>query len=182
MILPKYLVKNKNIYCGYLQQVLINTSSFEDIKFKRLPIDTKIKYLKNIARLIDIAVNNYGILHTDLKFENLVITNDSNYSNIIDYDDCILLDQKVVPYHINNLAFMYISLFGINKYLSRYLFNYYCFKNLNNYKCLSEVRENIFCNNFGIFNQNTEAREICKNLTFNKNNNIDIPYIVNTFK
>ena len=157
LYVPRFWVKkdnNKNMYlsefCNGKDIAFLSDESYE----------TKLKNLKNIKELI-LEMHGKGIIHSDLSSSNILYSN--NNIGIIDFDNSNYRGFKTNIYHTNDYCMDFIKTYGIKPELDIFMFNLLTYSIMNDDTNYHMIRNNIWLNNYGIFN-NPSGIKICKSL------------------
>lgn len=159
-ILPKFLIyddKSSKIdgylsdFCEYEKSTLLKY------------IDNKVEMLLNIKENIK-KMHNFGIIHGDLHFGNILIDPDNCNSKIIDFDNCEYKQYRIKRNYVSDYTMEYIKKYGVNKGLDIFLFNLITFSCLNQTSYFS-TRFKINDKKYGVFDSE-DAKKICDELLF----------------
>lgn len=157
LITPKFWVDkqgNKNRY-------LTNFCNGKDIDFLREEsYNVKLKLLSYAKQLI-LTMHKENIIHTDLSLSNLLYSN--NNVSIIDFDNCSYKGYYTNIKDANDYCQEFIKTYGIKPELDIFMFNLMSFYIINEENSYYMIRNDIWINEFGIFD-NPDGRKICKSL------------------
>lgn len=119
IFLPRYLEEN-----DYLHSYL--TLLYDGINFRYLfekPIDVKLDFLRKAKDLILKTNNDYGIIHSDIHFGNLMYNDDKKTVALVDFDASKYEGLECEKCYLSEYAKRYITYNKYDDKLDIYLFN-----------------------------------------------------------
>lgn len=106
-------------------------------------------------------MHNEGIIHSDISPSNILSKNLT--SSIIDFDNSSYKGYETNIKHTNDYCLEFIEKYGIKPELDIYMFNLLTYSLMNEEDRYFMVRNNIYLNKYGYFDNN-DGIKICKSL------------------